>query len=58
MMEMNRKEMDRYERVYSEIEGNIEAAQQQILDYKLELQQAQIIRNHRQEYNALAKVCS
>ncbi|XP_064383271.1 THO complex subunit 7 homolog [Halichondria panicea] len=56
MMEMNRKEMDRYERVYSEIESNIEAAQQQISDYKVELQQAQIIRNHRQEYNALAKV--
>lgn len=40
----------------SEIESNIEEVRQQISDYKAELQQAQIIRNHRQEYNTLAKV--
>ncbi len=55
-MAMNQREMDRYETVYSDIESSIEAAQTQIVRYKLELQEALIVRHHRQEYNTLAKV--
>ena len=76
-MEMNTREMERYERVYrqdmrascyddplpslslkknSHIEANIEEAKQQIIQYKKELQNARVIRRHRQEYDALAKV--
>ena len=42
--------------LHRDIESSIEVAKQQISEAKGELQQAQIIRCHRQEYNALAKV--
>ncbi len=41
----------------SQIETDIEEAKKQIVDYKEKLQEARIIRRHRQEYDALAKVC-
>jgi hypothetical protein len=40
----------------SQIESKIEEAKQQIIEYKEELQKARVIRRHRQEYDALAKV--
>ena len=42
--------------IYSQIESKIEEAKQQIVQYKEELQKARVIRRHRQEYDALAKV--
>ena len=39
-----------------DIEGNINAAKQAITQYKEDLQQARVIRRHRQEYDALAMV--
>ena len=41
----------------SKIEGEIDKAKKQIATYKEELQKARVIRKHRQEYDALAKVC-
>ena len=41
----------------SNIEGEIDKAKKQIAAYKEDLQKARIIRKHRQEYDALAKVC-
>ena len=41
----------------SKIEGEIDKAKKQIAAYKDELQKARVIRKHRQEYDALAKVC-
>ena len=41
----------------SNIEGEIDKAKIQIAAYKEDLQKARIIRKHRQEYDALAKVC-
>lgn len=54
--DMNIKEMRRYERVYGDIEGKLERAQRQIAELKEELKRSRIIRRHRQEYDALAKV--
>lgn len=54
--DMNVREMRRYERVYSDIEGKLERAQRQIAELKEELKRSRIIRRHRQEYDALAKV--
>ena len=39
-----------------EIEANIHSAKQAITQYKEDLQQARVIRRHRQEYDALAMV--
>ena len=39
-----------------DIEANINAAKQAIAKYKEDLQQARVIRRHRQEYDALAMV--
>ena len=39
-----------------DIEANINAAKQAITKYKEDLQQARVIRRHRQEYDALAMV--
>ena len=41
----------------SNIEGEIDKAKKQIAAYKEDLQKARVIRKHRQEYDALAKVC-
>ena len=56
ILEMNKREMERYEQVYSEIERSIAEAEQQITQYREELQQSREIRKHRQEYDALAQV--
>lgn len=40
----------------SQIETQIEEAKEQISQYKEELGRARVIRRHRQEYDALAKV--
>jgi len=42
--------------VFSEIERNIAEAEQQIAQYREELQESREIRRHRQEYDALAQV--
>ena len=42
--------------ICSQIEADIEEAKKQISEYKESLQEARIIRRHRQEYDALAKV--
>ena len=39
------------------VEGETGQAKKQIAAYKEDLQKARIIRKHRQEYDALAKVC-
>ena len=39
-----------------DIEANIKSAKQAIAQYKEDLQQARVIRRHRQEYDALAMV--
>ena len=44
--------------ISSEIETKIEDAKVQITEYKEDLQKARVIRRHRQEYDALAKVYS
>ena len=56
VMDMNLKEMERCERVYGDIEGKLERARRQITELKEGLQRSRIIRRHRQEYDALAKV--
>ena len=40
----------------SEIEDRIEEAKEQIVGLREELQKSRVIRKHRQEYDALAKV--
>lgn len=42
--------------MFSEIERNIAEAEQQIAQYREELQESREIRRHRQEYDALAQV--
>ena len=39
-----------------DIEASIQVAKQEIVKYKEDLQQARVIRRHRQEYDALAMV--
>lgn len=40
----------------SEIEREIKRSQKLIVDYKEELKKSRVIRRHRQEYDAMAKV--
>ena len=42
--------------LFRDIEANIQLAKQEIAKYKDDLQQARVIRRHRQEYDALAMV--
>lgn len=42
--------------LHREIEGKIEESKQQITNYREELLRARVIRKHRQEYDAMAKV--
>lgn len=42
--------------LFRDIEANIQSAKQEIAKYKEDLQQARVIRRHRQEYDALAMV--
>ena len=43
--------------VSSEIGQEIKRSQKLIVDYKEELKKSRVIRCHRQEYDAMAKVC-
>ncbi|XP_014667623.1 PREDICTED: THO complex subunit 7 homolog [Priapulus caudatus] len=54
--DMNVQEKKNYERLYTDIEQQIDDARQQIIDCKNELLQAKRIRKNRQEYDVLAKL--
>ncbi|XP_037535168.1 THO complex subunit 7 homolog [Nematolebias whitei] len=54
--DMNLREMENYEKIYSNIEHNIKSAHEKITECKKEIQRAKRIRKNRQEYDALAKV--
>ncbi|XP_041130856.1 THO complex subunit 7 homolog [Polyodon spathula] len=54
--DMNLKEMENYEEIYTEIGQNLTAAHEKIAECKKEILQAKRIRKNRQEYDALAKV--
>lgn len=56
VMEMNRQEMTQYKELCEEIREQINAAQKRIATYKEEFANAKEIRQHRQEYDLLAKV--
>ncbi|KAM3877638.1 THO complex subunit 7 homolog [Diretmus argenteus] len=53
---MNLREMENYEKIYTNIEQNITSAHEKISECKKEIQRAKRIRKNRQEYDALAKV--
>ncbi|XP_072276919.1 THO complex subunit 7 [Pyxicephalus adspersus] len=54
--DMNLREMENYEKIYSDIESSIAAAHEKIGECKKQILQAKRIRKNRQEYDALAKV--
>uniref|UniRef100_A0A3P9KJZ6 THO complex 7 n=1 Tax=Oryzias latipes TaxID=8090 RepID=A0A3P9KJZ6_ORYLA len=54
--DMNLREMENYEKIYSNIEQNITSAHEKIAECKKDIQRAKRIRKNRQEYDALAKV--
>ncbi|KAM7006694.1 THO complex subunit 7 homolog isoform 1-T1 [Tautogolabrus adspersus] len=54
--DMNLREMENYEKIYTDIEQNITSAHEKITECKKEIQRAKRIRKNRQEYDALAKV--
>lgn len=54
--DMNLREMENYEKIYTDIENNIAAAHEKIAECKKQILQAKRIRKNRQEYDALAKV--
>ncbi|XP_054640119.1 THO complex subunit 7 homolog isoform X2 [Dunckerocampus dactyliophorus] len=54
--DMNLREMENYEKIYSNIEQNITSAHEKIAECKKEIQRAKRVRKNRQEYDALAKV--
>uniref|UniRef100_A0AAQ4PIW4 THO complex 7 n=1 Tax=Gasterosteus aculeatus aculeatus TaxID=481459 RepID=A0AAQ4PIW4_GASAC len=54
--DMNLREMENYEKIYTNIEQNITSAHDKIAECKKEIQRAKRIRKNRQEYDALAKV--
>ncbi|XP_040215109.1 THO complex subunit 7 homolog [Rana temporaria] len=54
--DMNLREMENYETIYSDIESSIAAAHEKIAECKKQILQAKRIRKNRQEYDALAKV--
>lgn len=55
-MQMNDKELDRYKQLYSEIEAEITSTQERIIQLRKELKMAREVRQHRQQYDAMAKV--
>ncbi|XP_078518486.1 THO complex subunit 7 isoform X1 [Lissotriton helveticus] len=54
--DMNLREMENYETIYTDIESSIAAAHEKIAECKKQILQAKRIRKNRQEYDALAKV--
>lgn len=55
-MQMNKRELERYSRLYSEIETEITSTQDRITQLRKELKTAKEVRQHRQQYDAMAKV--
>ena len=53
---MNEREADTYERLFDKIRYEIEQAEKQINETKIELDTARKIRRNRMEYDAMAKV--
>ena len=56
VMQMNKRELERYSRLYSEIETEITSTQDRIIQLRKELKIAKEVRQHRQQYDAMAKV--
>ncbi|XP_013062741.1 THO complex subunit 7 homolog isoform X1 [Biomphalaria glabrata] len=54
--EMNKQELENYEKLSKEIDDKIEEATKRISEAKQELQLAKCIRKNRQEYDNLAKI--
>ncbi|CAL1542848.1 unnamed protein product [Lymnaea stagnalis] len=54
--EMNKQELDNYEKLSKDIDDKIEEATKRIAEAKTELQLAKCIRKNRQEYDNLAKI--
>ncbi|XP_040264555.1 THO complex subunit 7 homolog [Bufo bufo] len=54
--DMNLREMENYEKIYSDIESSIAAAHEKIAECKKQILQAKRIRKNRQEYDTLARV--
>ncbi|KAH9490727.1 THO complex subunit 7 [Bulinus truncatus] len=54
--EMNKQELENYEKLSKEIDDKIEEATKRIAEAKQELQLAKCIRKNRQEYDNLAKI--
>ena len=53
---MNEREADTYEQLFERIRSEIEQAEKEIFETKIELEQARKIRRNRMEYDAMAKV--
>jgi THO complex subunit 7 len=54
ILDMNKQEQDNYENLYKNIDYDIEKAKNDIVQSKLDLQEARKIRKNRQEYDVLA----
>jgi len=54
--EMNIREAENYEQLYTRIEKQIEDTRTEIAECKLELQRARAVRKNKQQYEALARV--
>lgn len=55
-MQMNEREIERYTELYKEIETEISSTQEKIVQLRKELKIAKVVRQHRQQYDAMAKV--
>ena len=56
VQKMNEREADTYEQLFERIRSEIEQAEKEIFETKIELEQARKIRRNRMEYDAMAKV--
>lgn len=54
--EMNKKQMQKYEKIQRDIDNNVELAHDEIEKCKNDLEKAKLVRKNRQEYDALATV--
>lgn len=55
VQKMNEREADTYEQLFERIRSEIEQAEKEIFETKIELEQARKIRRNRMEYDAMAK---
>ena len=53
---MNAREADTYEQLFERIRSEIDQAEKEINETKIELEKARKIRRNRMEYDAMAKV--